>query len=82
MLQPKIEQNALPLSNGTDNTKRMLRLVSSVAIANVIVSHKVRLDRDKYAKLLSSLVLWRDAKEKTCSSFTSLLSHFPSAQWR
>ena len=82
MLQPKIEQNALPLSNGTDNTKRMLRLVSSVAIAHVIVSHKVRLDRDKYAKLLSSLVLWRDAKEKTCSSFIRLLSHFPSAQWR
>ena len=82
MLQPKIEQNVLPLSNGTDNTKRMLRLVSSVAIVNVIVSHKVRLDRDKYAKLLSSLVLWRDAKEKTCSSVTSLLSHFPSAQWR
>ena len=83
MLQLKIEQNSLPLSNGTDNTKRMLRLVSSVAIVNVLVSHKVRLDRDKYAKLLSSLVLWQDAKErKTCSSFTSLLSHFPSAQWR
>ena len=82
MLQPKIEQNALPLSNGTDNTKRMLRLVSSVAIAHVLVSHKVRFDRDKFAKLLSSLVLWRDAKEKTCSSFNSLLSHFPSEQWR
>lgn len=82
MLQPKIEQNALRLSDGTDNTERMLRLVSSVAIVNVLVSHKVRLDRDKYAKLLSSLVLWRDAKEKTCSSFTSLLSHFPTEQWR
>ena len=81
MLQPKIEQNALPL-NGTDSTKRMLSLVSSVAIAHVLVSHKVHLDRDKYAKLFSSLVLWRDAKENACSAFNSLLSHFPSEQWR
>ena len=82
MLQPKIEQNALSLSNGTDITKKILRLVSSLAIVHVLASHKVPLDRDKYAKLLSSLVLWRGEKEKTCSSFNSLLSHFPSTQWR
>ena len=82
MLQPKIEQNALPLSNGTNITKRILRLVSSIAIVHVLVSHKVLLDRDKYAKLLSSLVLWRDAKKKTCSSFDTLFSHFPRAEWR
>ena len=84
MLLPKIEQNALPLSNGKEFTERINRIVSSIAIAHVLVSHKVRLDPDKYEQLLSSLVLWPDpdVKEKTCSSFNTLFSHFPSEQWR
>lgn len=78
-LKPKIEKNALPLSN---STQKILRLVSSVAIAHVLVSHKVRLDEDGYAKLFSSLIVWRDPKEKTCSAMDGLLSYFPSTQWR
>ena len=77
----KIEQNTLPPSEVKDKNK-VLRLVSSVAIAHVLVSHKVRLDADDYVKLFSSLILRRDPKEMTCTAFERLLSHFPSKEWQ
>ena len=69
------------MSDATNGNKNVLRLVSSVAIAHVLVSHKVVLDGDGYIKLFSSLRLWRDEKEKTCSAFKSILSYFPSEKW-
>lgn len=75
----KIEKNSLPQSDEED--KKILPLVSSVAIAHTIHVHKVNFDPQEYAKLFSSLVLHPD-QEHTCTTFERLLKHFPSEQWR
>ena len=79
-MKAKIDQNALPLSVPQDNNKKIHRLVSSVAIAHVLVSHRVRLDPEDYAKLFSSLILWKDPNEKTCTALRGLLGQFPSGE--
>lgn len=76
-MKAKIDQNALPL---TDDQNKIHRLVSSVAIAHVLVSHKVRLEPEWYMKLLSSLILVRDPEEQSCDTFRKLLAHFPSEE--
>ena len=75
-LTGKIEQNASPPLQDKDNT-RIHRLVSSVAIAHVLVSHKVKLDDQGFSKLLSSLILQRDPGKESCSELQELLSSFP-----
>lgn len=79
-LKAKIDQNASPQSVAQDDNKKIHRLVSSVAIAHVLVSHKVRLDPEDYAKLFSSLILWQDANEKNCTALRCLVGHFPSKE--
>ncbi|XP_068694638.1 E3 ubiquitin-protein ligase rnf213-alpha-like [Montipora foliosa] len=72
----KIEQNAAPPVQDKDNA-RIHRLVSSVAIAHVLVSHKVHLDDHGFSKLLSSLILNQDPDKESCSELHGLLNSFP-----
>ncbi|XP_078381354.1 E3 ubiquitin-protein ligase rnf213-alpha-like isoform X3 [Oculina patagonica] len=76
----RIEKNALPQTEDEKNI--ILPLVSSVAIAYIIYTHKVYLEPDHFAKLFFSLILKSDPKEQTCTSFERLLKHFPSEQWQ
>ncbi|KAL9988278.1 hypothetical protein ACROYT_G002709 [Oculina patagonica] len=78
----RIEKNALPQTEAKDEKNEILPLVSSVAIAYTIYTHKVYLEREQFAKLFFSLILKSDSKEQTCTSFERLLKQFPSEQWQ
>lgn len=75
-LQPKIHENA-SLQSAVEENKKIRRLVSSMAIAYVIHTHHVVLDREDYAKLFPSLILERDQNGQTCTAYDKLLTHFP-----
>ncbi|CAH3029473.1 unnamed protein product, partial [Porites evermanni] len=81
-LKAKIHQNSSLQSDASDD-KKVLRLVSSVAIAYVLHRHPdISLDREDYANLFPSFILERDQNVQTCTVYDKLLKHFPSVEWQ
>lgn len=69
-------------SEEKDDNKQVLHLVSAVAIAFLLVQHKVFLGDDGlYANLFRSLVPHNDVKKKSCAAFEGLIKHFPKQHW-
>lgn len=65
-----------------DEKTRLSCLVVSVAFCHIITSQKIQLDVGDYHRLFTSLSLWSDTEENTCSAFHKLLRNFPDAHWR
>ena len=75
----RIETNDVPQSD-SDDKKTFHPLVSSVAIAYIIYTHKVYLDPQQYGKLFASLILHPDPGGKRCTGFERILKEFPIDQ--
>lgn len=78
----RIEKNFLPQTQATDKDNGILPLVSSVAIAYTISTHRVHLEPENYAKLFFSLILQPEEEVQTCIAFERLLNQFPCEQWQ